>query len=77
MGYDFAATFELNQNERNDAAVEFRGRNDIRVERQNGLRFVGSYPQITGQRPCHLVEPTDIFAQRESVIVGYALSKGA
>ena len=70
-------TFGLDQSEQNNVAVRFRDRNDIRVERQNGLRFVGSYPQITGQCPITLGEPTDIFAQRESVIVGYALSKGA
>ena len=54
----------------------------IKFRRGSGCPFqraalMGSYPQITGQRPLHLVEPTDIFARsiRESVIVGYTLWK--
>ncbi len=40
-----------------------------------GTSLLGCYPQITGQRPIPLGEPTDIFARsiRESVIGGYTL----
>ena len=44
-------TFGINQSERNNVAVRFRDRNDIGKSGKNGLRFVGSYPQITGQSP--------------------------